>query len=137
MIYFISCHVDITYEDFFIKYKERIDLAVNDTDSWFIMGDANRADLYAQNYLFEKVNNNRIMVYQCKNHHKNNPHCYPTRGNFKNHTQKDKAMTQHSNVDILWIRPKEDTKLMYGDNYNENRISGTESKFIRRNKTLV
>ena len=37
-----------------------------------------------------------------------------------------------SNDDILWVRPAEETKAMYGAMYRPGRVSGTEKNRLRR-----
>jgi len=136
MRYFISGHIDITYEDFLSHYSEQIDDALKDPDCSFLIGDSNGTDKFAQSYLFNKVDKSKVIIFHTGKYPKNNIHNFNTSANHISHTQKDKAMTLNSDADILWIRSKEETKKMYGEKYKENRISGTEQNLIRRQQLL-
>ena len=48
------------------------------------------------------------------------------------HTERDAEMTRDSDYDILWIRPDEETKVLYGKKYRPGRISGTQKNKDRR-----
>ena len=56
-----------------------------------------------------------------------------TVGGFKNHEQKDSAMTFASDVDIAWSRSEEEQKKLYGSKYRK-RKSGTQKNIERREK---
>lgn len=131
MRYFISGHIDITYEEFLLRYSDQIDEALKDTNCSFLIGDSDGTDKFAQSYLYNKIDNSKITIYHIGKYCKNNLHNYQTSGNYKNHTQKDEAMTLNSDIDILWIRSEDQMKQMYGNKYRK-RISGTEKNLIRR-----
>jgi hypothetical protein len=41
-------------------------------------------------------------------------------------------MTQESDCDILWVRPDNETKALYGKKYRPGRVSGTQKNKHRR-----
>ena len=130
--YFISGHIDISWEKFLEEYKFQLDTAISIPDSSFVVGDADGVDNYAQRYLAERIPRERISVYYCKERPRNNSFGLRTVGGFRNHTAKDEAMTLASDIDILWVRSDEETRAMYGSRYRAGRISGTEKNRIRR-----
>lgn len=48
------------------------------------------------------------------------------------HNERDAAMTEASDYDILWVRGEEDTKVLYGEKYRAGRVSGTQKNKDRR-----
>lgn len=137
--YFISGHRDITQSEFNYHYANAIKQAASDPDSRFVVGDSIGADIMAQQMLVDLLreqdpNFTRIQVFHMYNKPRNiADKKIPTHGGFLSHNQKDKAMTNSSDIDIAWVRPIEDTKLLYGDRYVQ-RVSGTEANIIRRKK---
>lgn len=132
MRYFISGHIDVDYNEFLVHYKKEIDAALDDPDCSFVIGDAPGVDTHAQHYLHDKIEKSKVTVYHRGTHTRNNYYKYATSGFYLDHFDKDRAMTENSDVDILWIRPKEETMKLYSDKYRENRVSGTEKNLIRR-----
>ena len=136
--YFISGHIDLSKEEFDKFYKNEILLAVNNPNSKFVMGNAPGVDYMAQKLLIELFDNDdkkldRICVY----HRDDNPGKIAdprikTIGGFKSHDDKDRAMTMNSDIDIAYVRSIEESKILYGDKYNPNRISGTQKNLLRR-----
>lgn len=135
-VYFISGHIDITEEEFNTHYRNRIDLALQNPFSTFVIGDAQGADTLAKNYLGSRIDKTRITIYT-----RRSPiQCselvgFKIKGSFKNHTQKDAAMTRDSDEDILYIRPADIQKQLLearGIKYDPNRLSGTEQNLNRR-----
>jgi hypothetical protein len=51
-----------------------------------------------------------VTIYHKGKFIRNNKYNYKTIGGYTDFTEKDLAMTNNSDIDILWIRPKEDTK---------------------------
>lgn len=132
MIYFISGPIDISQTDFLLHYQEQLDKALADDNPQFIVGDSDGTDVRAQTYLSDKVDSHNVMVYHTGSRPKNNPWNFRTKGEYRNHTKKDEAMTNASHQDILWIRPMEETRLLYGAKFREGRVSGTEKNQLRR-----
>lgn len=128
MKYFISGHTDLTYDEFIKRYKDRIDRAVSEGAS-FVIGDAPGVDTYTNMYLSDKWLD--LVVYHIGTEPKNNPGNFPTCGGFKNHDDKDAAMTNVSDEDILYIRSIAEQQAIYGEKY-KYRVSGTEKNKIRR-----
>lgn len=50
------------------------------------------------------------------------------------HTERDAEMTKASDYDVLWVRPEEETKVLYGKKYRAGRVSGTQKNLERRVK---
>ena len=138
IIYFISGHTDLSRELFDRHYKEKITSAALNPNSRFIMGDAPGADFMAQQLLIslfcdnsEKINRIRVYHRGDKPYKLADPRIKTVSG-FKSHNDKDNAMTLNSNIDIAYVRSNEESKLLYGNNYNPSRISGTEKNLERR-----
>ena len=133
--YFVSGHVDVTQQDFDDHYKNELIEATKSKNSRFVMGNAKGIDTMALEFLIELLgpdNLYRITVYHLgkKSHLKDKR--IRTIGGFGNHNNKDTAMTNASNKDIAWVRPEEESRILYGSNYNPNRISGTQHNINRR-----
>jgi len=127
--YFISGHLDISQQEWDAHYKDRIDEAIKENAN-FVIGDAKGVDYMSALYLWNNWVKN-VTIYHMFKKPLNNPG-YPTKGSFKNHEEKDSAMTKNSDEDIAWVRSEKDTKLLYGDKYRPNRISGTQKNLNRR-----
>ena len=116
-IFFISGHIDLEEDEFNIHYKPKIDEALLNPQSRFVIGDARGADTMGKNYLTDRIDKTRIIIYTLRNPKKvkGDLSTYQLQGSFRNHEEKDSAMTRSSNVDIAWIRhptsryPKETT----------------------------
>jgi hypothetical protein len=74
----------------------------------------------------------RVTVFHMFDKPRNNIGNFATHGGFKDDESRDRAMTIVSTDDILWIRPVEESKKLYGKKYRPNRISGTEKNKLRR-----
>lgn len=135
MRYFISGHINLSEDDFAKHYILSIDKALEDNSSTFVIGDAYGVDLMANMYLHSKgISKERITIYHIGvSTYNKNPGQFLTKGGFKSHTEKDTAMTNDSDKDILYIRSIEEQKRIYGDNY-KHRVSGTERNRNRRIK---
>ncbi len=132
--YFISGHTDLSSTEFMKKYGEKIREAAGNEQSTFVVGDSNGVDAFAQDYLYQLgVDKSQVTVYHIGSQPRNNINSWPTKGGFRNHSQKDAAMTQSSNVDILYIRSEEESRALYGSKYRP-RISGTQKNLERRQK---
>lgn len=104
---FVSGHLDCTQEEFEEHYAPRIHDAIAKGHN-FVVGDANGADTMAQEYLRDMVNaghldNRCVRVFHAYKQPRNNLG-FNTLGNFPSQNAKDKAMTECSDYDILWIR---------------------------------
>lgn len=53
------------------------------------------------------------------------------------HTRRDTVMTRESDYDVLWVRPEEETKRLYGTKWRPGRVSGTEKNRLRREVIAV
>lgn len=113
-----------------IYFKQKIDEALKDDNSTFIIGDAKGCDLMTQKYLNNKTKN--IIIYHMFNKPRNNPFNFQTVGSFSNDEERDDTMTKNSDIDILWIRPKELQKKLLGDKYKAYHVTGTEKNKLRR-----
>ena len=104
MIYFISGHTDITFEEFKEHYIPRIDDAII-SDGEFVVGDSNGTDAIAQQYIGMIVDPQRVTVYFKGDTPKNKVFKgFKECGGFPSHNQKDKAMTLASDRDILYVK---------------------------------
>jgi hypothetical protein len=144
---FVSGHVDITKQQFLKHYIPLIDKA-KEQGYRFITGNANGADKMTFEYLSGyKCYNKPIKTFEYgSNEYKKwlEKHGYPgleiiyfernKSGKFKSHNERDTWMTMNSDYDIAWVRPENETKILYGKNYDPKRISGTMKNIKRRLK---
>ena len=138
--YFISGHQDLIQEEFDTHYKDRIINAINENDSNFVVGDARGADTSAQQLLAHhcKTNKslyNRVKVYHMFHKPRNNFGRFKTMSGFQDDDERDEAMTNASDEDILWIRSPEEQKKRLGAKYNPFHVSGTTKNMLRRQST--
>lgn len=143
-IYFISGHINLTQDEFLTHYVPTLDQIINPTNK-FVMGNAHGGDTMGLDYLLENgISPKSITIYYHgfdKNHPRNRDY-YRSKGlnlidGFKSYTERDSAMTYSSDIDIAWIRPKEETKKLLeslGEIYRPSRVSGTEKNLIRRHQ---
>jgi hypothetical protein len=134
--YFVSGHLDVSCEEFISHYKSMIDHGIEEK-ARFVVGDARGVDIFAQQYLDEvkKIHPDlqaRITVYHMFDKPRNNVGNFPTRGGFTSDESRDQRMTLDSTDDILWIRPENEMKKLYGTKFKPGRISGTEKNKLRR-----
>jgi len=119
MIYFISGHRNITEEEFRDKYISKINYVLeNDANSSFVIGDYYGVDIMAQTYLVEAHLADRVTVYHMFDKPRNLAKgIIKTVGGFKSDEERDSAMTNNSDFDILYI---------------DHSPSGTEQNLLRR-----
>lgn len=129
---FISGHVDITTEQWNQYYKDKIDEAI-EKHSNFVVGDAKGADKMSIQYLINKnYPTHKVTIY----HLHKKPRVkskFQTKGGYNTYDERDSDMTFNSDEDIAWLRPEEETKILYGEKYYP-RISGTQKNLERRQK---
>ncbi|MCY1079238.1 hypothetical protein [Archangium lansingense] len=101
MICFISGHLDLSEQEFQEHYAPRIDRAIA-LGATFVIGDARGADAMAQSYL--KLKGATAIVFHMFDSPRHNAG-FPTKGGFKNDSERDSAMTLDSTEDLAWIRP--------------------------------
>ena len=128
MIYFISGHLDLTYQEFLDHYTQPLRAAIAEWHSEFIVGDANGADSMAQEFLACNImtiypHSRLVTVYHMFNFPRNN-HGFEIIGGFQSDKERDEFMTKHSDADIAWVRPGREK-------------SGTAKNLIRRRLSNV
>lgn len=105
-VYFISGHLDLTPGEFQEHYVPRLELALAEAGSTFIVGDARGTDAMTQAWLVARgVGNDRGCVYHMFATPRNHVTPLATQGGFGSDRQRDEAMTQASDMDIAWVRP--------------------------------
>lgn len=122
MVYFISGHRDLTWQEFAKWYTPAIIKAIT-TDEYakFVVAECEGADRMAQDYLLAcKVHPADITVY----HMFESPRymansCMFKSGGYVSDQQRDEAMTKVSDIDIAFIR-------------NGREKSGTAQNILRR-----
>lgn len=122
MIYFISGHRDLTWEEFTLWYAPTISsIYYCDVDAHFILADCEGCDRMAQNYLSALgIPYSRIMIY-----HMHEEPSYLADGDwdtmpgYDNDIDRDTAMTRDSDKDIAFIREGKEN-------------SGTAQNILRR-----
>jgi hypothetical protein len=119
---FISGHLDLTWDEFIKHYVDPINKALEEGCS-FVVGDAPGADSIAQGFLYMRAKKPDVTIYHAYQKPRNNIG-FRTVGGYTNQTQKDKAMTIHSDFDIAWVRPGKEE-------------SGTARNLKRRKEGLI
>lgn len=117
--YFISGHLDLTFNEFSLHYVPYLQTALIE-DPFFVVGDAIGADSLAQKYLLGK--SAKVLVYHMFESPRNNAG-FETCGGFMSDKDRDTAMTLASTHDIAWVRPG-------------RKNSGTEKNLRRRKNAL-
>lgn len=121
--YFISGHRNLTENEFEFYYIPTIsNIVANNPNAKFVIGDSCGCDIMAQNYLINVlgVNPGNITVYCVGDAPEYvSPEIIYFKTNFKDHDEKDSAMTKASFEDIAFVR---DWKVM----------SGTAQNILRR-----
>ena len=104
-IAFISGHLDLSDDEFFLHYKSKIDEAI-DKKHHFVIGDAKGADSMAQRYLSIS---DELLSYVTVYHMAELPRFiygnFKLKGGYKSDNERDEAMTLNSTYDIAWVRP--------------------------------
>ena len=113
MIYFISGHGDLSYEDFQLYYEPIIDRVVmEDSEAQFIVGDYKGADKFAMDYIFQYYTT-PLVIYHMFDTPRNIPEGLSENpelegvyfeGGFTSDEEKDSAMTRDSDFDIAFIK---------------------------------
>lgn len=66
LVYFISGHTDLSFEEFSKHYEQAITLSAQNSGTSFVMGDASGADIMAQKLLLKLLGDaemRRVTVY--------------------------------------------------------------------------
>lgn len=113
MIYFISGHRDLSYEDFKLYYKPAIDNVIgNDEEPVFIVGDCDGVDKFAMDYIFRNYIT-PLIIYHMFDTPRNIPEGLSENsdsegvffyGGFTSDEERDSAMTKTSDCDIAFIK---------------------------------
>lgn len=115
MIYFISGHRNLSYEDFEKYYIPKIrEVLENDPWAEFVVGDCDGADKFAMDYIYNK-SKKTITIYHMFNSPRNIPKTYEPahdmlysqllfRSGFKSDEERDSAMTRDSDFDIAFVK---------------------------------
>lgn len=103
--YFISGHRNLSTEDFKRYYIPKIEKALEDESSKFVIGDYQGVDFMAQCYLRDHLKNHkRVTVYHMYDSPRNlASKLFNTIGGFTEDTERDSAMTKASDEDIAFI----------------------------------
>jgi hypothetical protein len=140
-VFFISGHTNLTQSEFDLHYKALIDQSINH-NGHYVIGNAKGADTMALEYLLSRgVDPSKITIYFYDRFGHTSIQKYSTRGlhvvsDFGSYTARDAQMTYDSTVDILWVRPEEESKKLLGKAYKKGHISGTEKNLLRRQKLM-
>lgn len=130
MTAFISGHCNLSNIEFDQYYKLKIDQALEQGHS-FVVGESPGADTLAIQYLSGKTD--KVTIYHIGTNSRVASN-FKTIGGFRNHSQKDSAMTYASTYDILYVRPEEEQRRLVGPKYIPGYICGTEQNRRRREK---
>ena len=115
MIYFISGHRDLSYEDFEKYYIPKI-REVLEEDPWaeFLVGDYEGVDKYAMDYIYSQTKKH-ITIYHMFDTPRNLPRTYELVhdslyaqlsfiSGYKSDEERDSAMTKASDFDIAFVK---------------------------------
>lgn len=153
-IAFISGHIDITPIQFTEHYAAGLDAAIRRGDA-FVLSNADGADTLALAHLRSRnVDPSRITIYMHtprpnrklnatqgavnkrrlgrEVEEKYRQEGYSMRVIQGYHNERDAAMTEASDYDILWVRGEAETAALYGPKYRPGRVSGTQKNKDRR-----
>lgn len=130
MIYFISGHRDLTEDEFLDHYipmicRVVVNHKIHQTTCSFVVGDYEGADTMAQTFLGELIEldlirKSTVTIFHMGKVPMNNPKHLNTIDEFSSDVERDTAMTNISQEDILWVREgKEDS----GTDQNKKRRS--------------
>lgn len=144
---FVSGHIDLPRDQFLRHYQSALDKAIAANDT-FILSNSNGADRLALQYLLSNnVQPSHITVFlhtppiRRQASGQDIPQTIAPKYNNQglsvqiiegSHTQRDTAMTAASDYDILWVRPDEESRALYGTKYRAGRVSGTQKNRDRR-----
>lgn len=113
MVYFVSGHRNLSYEDFEKYYIPIIDkiIRTEGNDAEFIMGDCEGVDKFAMDYIFSK-DICHVTIYHMFTKPRNTPEATTRvlldivnfRGGFTSDEDRDSAMTRDSDFDIAFIK---------------------------------
>ena len=99
----ISGHYDLSPEEFEAHYRPQLDDAIGAGDR-FLVGDANGADVLAQEYLYHRLGaTDRVRVYHMLDRPRHNVG-FPAVGGFDSDEERNETMTRQSDYDIAWVR---------------------------------
>ncbi len=122
-VIFISGHLDIEKSCFETHYIPKIKLCVS-LQNTFVIGDASGTNTMAQQCLHD-IGYKHVIIYHMFETARVNIGKSAVCGGFQTDQQRDKAMTEVSDDDIVWIRSIEESKMLYGKKFKNNRISGS------------
>lgn len=118
MIYFISGHRDLSYEEFEKYYVPKIEEVIkSDPFAEFLVGDCDGVDKYAMDYLYNQTSK-EFAIYHMFDTPRNLPSNYTFSGSikeimigrvavighFKTDEERDSAMTRNSDFDIAFVK---------------------------------
>lgn len=113
MIYFVSGHRDLSYEDFELYYKPIIDnVIVNDETPEFVVGDCDGVDKFAMDYIWDECDH-PLTIFHMFDTPRNvpdgmdmNPNAEGVyfEGGFTSDEERDAAMTKASDLDIAFVK---------------------------------
>lgn len=113
MIYFISGHRNLSYEDFEKYYIPKIrEVLENDPWAEFIVGDCKGADKYAMDYIYNKTGR-KLTIYHMFESPRNIPEGYEPPIGIEEildcsvstiSEERDSAMTRDSDFDIVFVK---------------------------------
>ncbi|KAF2106453.1 hypothetical protein BDV96DRAFT_654656 [Lophiotrema nucula] len=151
---FISGHIDITPPQFRDNYSAPLDAAIRRGDA-FVLSNSRGVDTLALAYLRahhvlparitiymhtprpgRKLNATQIRINKMRPERDMGEKIRKEGYNMKviegYHNERDAAMTEDSDYDILWVRGEAETAALYGAKYRPGRVSGTQKNKDRR-----
>lgn len=142
MIYFVSGHRDLSYEDFQKYYVPvLVNVLVDDGYPMFLIGDCNGVDKFAMDYIYKHMRCGELIIYHMFDSPRNTPEGYIKRestsdewleedlvdvhfmGGFQSDEERDSAMTENSDCDIAFIK--------------DNRWNSGTAQNIKRRHNIV
>lgn len=97
---FVSGHLDLSEEEFAEHYIPQLEKYIANGAS-FVVGDARGADSWTQKWLLDRTY--KVLVFHMLDSPRFNAG-FETRGGFASDSERDRAMTAASDVDLAWVR---------------------------------
>lgn len=146
MIYFVSGHMDLSFEDF-MKYYTPVLLDIFSYDAYpiFVVGDCKGVDKFSMDYIYNNMRCGELHIYHMFDSPRNKPERHIEEGynlideydwvdrgdsveiqfigGFQSDEERDSAMTQNSDCDIAFIK--------------DNRWNSGTAKNIKRRHSII
>lgn len=127
MVYFVSGHRDLSYEDFEKHYVPVLsDILSYEFHPTFVVGDCNGVDKFAMDYIYNNMRRGKLHIYHMFDSPRNTPEGFIGEdynivdkynwtyikdfleikfiGGFQSDEERDSAMTKNSDYDVAFVK---------------------------------